>query len=149
MPGVRKQIGEWAKDKPSEVHTGMRHGQGGIVDDGVLTENEVQIEGPRGAFGTLRPPEPPLKLPQKEVQFGGWEGRLQEKCTVKVWGLIGRPADGLGAIQPACTDVRDSRRLGQELADMLEGGGRVAEVCSKCHQGVHGGGFPEAKSNSR
>jgi hypothetical protein len=105
--GVRRDLGEGGEDEAALVHLGMWDGQGGLVDDAVAPEEDVQVDragAPAGLGGPVAP-EPVLD-PEEGVEEGaGVEGGAEGGGGVEVEALASG-ADGECLVEGrACDDV--------------------------------------------
>jgi len=46
MEGIRGEFAQGFEDKLALVHQGMRNGEGGLVNDRIAEQNDVEVDGP-------------------------------------------------------------------------------------------------------
>ncbi len=134
IDGLRCDLGQRLQDESSGRVPRMGHDQFGRVDDPIVEEEQVEVQGPLAPPHGPNPDEPGLNL-LEETEDGKWvERRLDDDGGVEVLPLSRRTAHRLGLVERADLSDAHTWRPGQRGDRTLQRGPTVAQVAPQSDQ---------------
>ena len=97
MRDVRRDVAQGAEDEVALVHAGMGDGEVGFIDDEVVVEEDVEVEGARAPALAADSAGGLFDVAEVGEQVAGGEGGVERDGGVEVGVLAGR-ADGFGFV---------------------------------------------------
>ena len=133
-------FGEWLHDENSLVHERVGDLEVGLIDDLLVVEQQIEIDGSGGPFLIAGAAELFFDIEEEAEQFFGAVAAAELGGGVEVIFLLGRAADGRGFDESGVTNDGDEGAVfeqGQGAADVAGAGAEVAAQGDIC--GFFGG----------